>query len=493
MTNPAHVIVACLLALTVAACSDSSGPSTADISAPGPDITTGSDLFATQDTPLTGDPGGQGDSDSDSGSDSEADSDSESDSATAPDSESDSDSDSDSATAPDSETPPPTGPSLAVDPELYAFPYISPLNETLIKQFTLYNAGDAPLHIVGLSTTGSPDFSISLLPPLPKTVQPQKATIVRVGFTQGDGDPGWLRIESNDPARPVIEVPLTSYVKGVINSPEPCAELKPSALNFGQVVRGNTVTKQATLTNCSSTATLTLKQVTRSAFLFFPLSDEFQIANLPALPKAIGPGQSVVLDVSYAPKLAGPDSGYFLLHTDDAATPTLQLDVSGVGLAPPLTEIGLHITLSWDTDDTDVDMHLLAPGGAMWDCQSDCYFGNPAPDWGVKASFDDDPFLDVDDVDGFGPENINISEPQPGLYTFKIHYYDDTYDDSFPQSSNATVKLLSYGTVIQTWGPTHLDHTGRTWDVFTVEWPSLTVTTLGALYNNSTSGGFCFP
>ena len=65
----------------------------------------------------------------------------------------------------------------------------------------------------------------------------------------------------------------------LINTPDPWAELKPSALNFRQVVRGNTVTKQSTLTNCSSTATLTLKQVTRSAFLFFPL---FYALNLPA-------------------------------------------------------------------------------------------------------------------------------------------------------------------------------------------------------------------
>lgn len=490
MRNPAPLVLLSALALGLLACSDSSGPGAADTPASTADAPPGGDGFATLDTlPNTdGDASDLGTSDappdattidSDLGPpDTTAD-------ITPPDATAD-------ATPPDADTPDTPAPSLAVDPALYAFPYISPLKETLVKQFTLYNTGDAPLHIYALSTTGSPDFSLALLPPLPKTVQPQKQTLVRVGFTQGDGAPGLLRIESSDPEHPVIEIPLTSYVKGVINNPEPCAELKPTALNFGQVTRGNVSTKQATLTNCSSTASLVLKQVTRSAFLFFPLSAEFQITNLPTLPSTIGPGTSVTLDVSYAPHLAGPDSGYFLLHTDDPKTPQLQLDVSGIGVAPPLTEIGLHINLTWDTNATDVDMHLLRPGGTMWDCQSDCYFGDPQPDWGTKGDILDDPFLDLDDVDGFGPENINISEPKPGIYKFIIHYYDDTYDDSFPQPSNATVQLLSYGTVIQSWGPTHLASVNRTWDVFTVEWPSLNVTTLGAMYNGG-SGGFCFP
>ncbi|MCB9730431.1 MAG: choice-of-anchor D domain-containing protein [Deltaproteobacteria bacterium] len=396
------------------------------------------------------------------------------------------------APSPDVSPPDPGAPELAVDPTQSTFPYIAPQAATLIKQFTLYNTGDAPLHITGLSTVGSADFSLALLPPLPKVLAPQKQTIVRVAFNEGDGADGALRIESNDPQRPVLEVPLSSYVKGTIDTPQPCAQLQPSALNFGQVARGKVATLQTTLTNCSTSTALTLTQVTRSSFLFFPLSSEFQITNLPGLPHAIAPGQSVVLDVAYAPLLAGPDSGYFLLHTDDPKEPQLQLDVSGLGVAPPLTEIGLHINLNWDTDATDVDMHLLWPGGSLWDCQTDCYFGNPQPDWGTKGDILDDPFLDVDDVDGFGPENINISEPKPGTYKFIIHYYDDTWDGSFPQASNATVQLLSYGTLVQSWGPTHLDHINRTWDVFTVEWPSLKVTTLGAMYSNA-GGGFCFP
>ena len=208
-------------------------------------------------------------------------------------------------------------------------------------------------------------------------------------------------------------------------------------------------------------------------------------------PVTLGPGQSQVIEVTYTPQLAGPDAGYFTLHTSDPGEPTMQLDVSAVGVSPPLEEIGLAIRLSWDVDETDVDSHFIAPGGSFFHCDLDCHYQNPAPDWGVQGDWSDDPFLDVDDVDGYGPENINISEPQPGTYTFIVHYYDDTYDWSSPSPSNATVEILSYGVVTHTFGPELLDSTNWNWDVFTVDWPpvggTLNVTTLGQVYQVSQS------
>lgn len=84
---------------------------------------------------------------------------------------------------------------------------------------------------------------------------------------------------------------------------------------------------------------------------------------------------------------------------------------------------GLRVELSWNTQNTDVDMHMLAGPGEGWFSNRDCYFGNRRPD----ASLGAEPvqrWLDTDDTDGEGPENIRIDEPTPGVdYALGVHYY----------------------------------------------------------------------
>lgn len=75
-----------------------------------------------------------------------------------------------------------------------------------------------------------------------------------------------------------------------------------------------------------------------------------------------------------------------------------------------------HIRITWDKDDTDVDLHF------SWN-DSDCYYSNKTPTWGSSAT---SPRLDVDDTNGFGPENITIEAlPGNGTYRIYVHYYSD--------------------------------------------------------------------
>ncbi|MDD2556747.1 MAG: hypothetical protein PHH87_00510 [Desulfuromonas sp.] len=76
-----------------------------------------------------------------------------------------------------------------------------------------------------------------------------------------------------------------------------------------------------------------------------------------------------------------------------------------------------HIRISWDKDDTDVDLHFSWSGG------NECYYSNKAPNWGSPET---SPRLDVDDTNGYGPENITIdSLPGPGQYKIYVYYYSD--------------------------------------------------------------------
>jgi hypothetical protein len=125
----------------------------------------------------------------------------------------------------------------------------------------------------------------------------------------------------------------------------------------------------------------------------------------------------------------------------------------------------LHIQLTWDTpadrdqtDDlgTDVDLHLLHPQASGWFSGDglDCFFENGTPDWGRPGDPSDDPTLDIDDVNGAGPENINIARPQSTEayrrgYRVGVHYYSadglGAGADLGPLESVATVRIFVNG------------------------------------------------
>lgn len=97
-----------------------------------------------------------------------------------------------------------------------------------------------------------------------------------------------------------------------------------------------------------------------------------------------------------------------------------------------------RVQLTWDTGpDSDIDLHLLRPGGDFGG-DNDCYWFNcqgTALEWGA-AGPDGDPILDVDDVQGYGPENIYVaSGAEAGEYRVVIHNFDDS------PATRATVRL----------------------------------------------------
>ncbi len=165
----------------------------------------------------------------------------------------------------------------------------------------------------------------------------------------------------------------------------------------------------------------------------------------------------------------------------------------------------IHIQLVWDTpndpnqDDSagsDVDLHLLHPNaGTVWnDNPWDCFWQNLIPDWGTSRppgvdSFDcerqpdrqgchDDPSLDIDDVNGWGPENINLNNPEPNrIYKVGVHYFSDHgYSVSF-----ATVRIFIGGVMRAEYRRQRLIDQ-EFWHVADIAWPSGSITPKGQIY-----------
>lgn len=69
----------------------------------------------------------------------------------------------------------------------------------------------------------------------------------------------------------------------------------------------------------------------------------------------------------------------------------------------------ITVTLTWETDGNDVDLHVYDPQGnhAWYSSLGGIPGGN----------------LDLDDTNGFGPETFTMEQATPGTYTVKVRYY----------------------------------------------------------------------
>mmetsp|Transcript_9154 Transcript_9154/g.26990 ORF Transcript_9154/g.26990 Transcript_9154/m.26990 type:complete len:838 (-) Transcript_9154:98-2611(-) len=86
---------------------------------------------------------------------------------------------------------------------------------------------------------------------------------------------------------------------------------------------------------------------------------------------------------------------------------------------------GLLVWLSWDTDHTDVDLHIVEPSG------TEIYYGNTRSTIGGLIS--------RDFTDGFGPEVYVLPNPVPGEYVVKVKYFSSRQASAATGTTSAVV------------------------------------------------------
>ncbi len=151
----------------------------------------------------------------------------------------------------------------------------------------------------------------------------------------------------------------------------------------------------------------------------------------------------------------------------------------------------IHIQLVWhtpndpdqtDANGADLDIHLLHPNGNFhWNLPPwDCFWQNMAPDWGQQGDATDDPSLDIDDIDGAGPENINLDNPESGAtYHVGVYYFSDhNYGTSY-----ATVRLYLGGQLAFEQDRKRMT-SQEFWHAADIAWPSGHITKIDRLYRS---------
>ncbi len=293
---------------------------------------------------------------------------------------------------------------------------------------------------------------------------------------------GRFRIQSSDPDETTIEVALS----GVSVTPPTCA-LRVSSVNNIAVESGAQTPDIEPLDNVLFSVDGSAPSTPQGSIL----SQEWRITDQP-------PGSGAVLVDATAPEVGfsfdnGTDLGVDL--AGNYCVSAQVFDDLGVGSVNECTlcfEVipkgSFLVQLSWDTPDSDIDLHATKIGADgrycfestsfattvegffAEDCSAgiDCNYSScrdGGPDWdGVAGGSPGDPTLDIDDTSGFGPENINVEVMTPGLYLIGI----DGFSSSVP--SGSTVRIFIFGRLAGEFFEEVSDN--EFWEVALVRWPN---------------------
>lgn len=94
--------------------------------------------------------------------------------------------------------------------------------------------------------------------------------------------------------------------------------------------------------------------------------------------------------------------------------------------------VGLRAVLTWDTDNSDVDLWVDDPNGEQ------AIYSHPRTAQGGRMS--------CDFTAGYGPEEFLLRDPKPGKYTVRINYYVDSRQTAFGPVTAQIRLITGFGT-----------------------------------------------
>jgi len=348
-------------------------------------------------------------------------------------------------------------PDLEISPSEHNFGYI-PLGESATQDFALRNTGGATLEVSALSLSESV-FTYSLADTLPLVIEPGDERTVTVTFLPDDSAvfSDQLVVSSNDPDG---DETATLNGSGAGDLPIAVCEANPDVV---EAIHEDTTWVGSASYDPSGLA----------------ITDyDWTLVTTPSGSSARMPAGNANRS-GFVPDLVGTYEAELVVTNElgdrsEPCTATLEAIPSG----------DLWIEIYWVHSGDDMDLHLVRPTSSRpadeLTSNNDCYYGNcsasswSALDWGVRGDTDDDPVLDIDDIPGTGPENINIDDPESGVFTAYVHDYPGS---AYNGNNDVTMNIYIGG--VLTWTDTRNINSENLYEPFAeIDWPDGTVTTL---------------
>jgi hypothetical protein len=339
-------------------------------------------------------------------------------------------------------------PQLTIDPGSHDYGYVE-AGSSDDFDFTLSNTGGATLEITAIGTTESV-FEASRFDSLPISLEPGEETTVTVTYSPTDGSTwsGLLEVGSNDPAG-LRTADLNG--SGAVDQPIAVCDVYPATV----VAISDTATWRGNNSYDPSGAAI--------------IDYDWTLVTKPSGSAATMPSGGANRS-GFSPDVVGTYEAELVVTNEygersEPCTATLTAEPSG----------DFWVEMYWTRSGDDMDLHLVAPGGSLVG-SSDCYFANCTSglDWGTRGDTSDNPYLDLDDIAGTGPENINIDAPQNGTFTVYVH----DYPSSVYNGNNDVTVNIYIGGVLE-WSDTRNVNSEDHYEPFAeIDWPSGTVTSL---------------
>lgn len=223
----------------------------------------------------------------------------------------------------------PDWPSIAINPQA-GLDFGSTCDGPAYLEIDVFNVGASDLVITSVQRIlGSTGFAALANPGTPVVVRPGEHISFTVSFTPttpGVLEMGTIRIVSNDPAAPTVDLVATG-TGGV-----PVLETAiADGGDFGAVCLGEFVDRDLVLNN-HGRCTLLVEDISSS-------TTAFEVPGVASYPLAVAAGDSVAVPIRFRPTAGGPAAGMLQIDSTDTASPAF-VDVSGTTPSGRLTITG---------------------------------------------------------------------------------------------------------------------------------------------------------